>query len=96
MERREALQFGDLATLIFRIAVDNDEEPRMWVLVRERIGDHYLGILDNDPYAIEEDDEFWSGIELPFAARHIIDIDPADEASREMAAEPPRRAWPRD
>jgi hypothetical protein len=68
----------------------------MWVLVRERIGDHYLGILDSDPYAIEEDDEFWSGIELPFAARHVIDIDPADEASREMAAEPPSRAWPRD
>ncbi len=100
MERREALQFGDLATLIFRIAVDNDEEPvvveRMWVLVRERIGDHYLGILDNDPYATKENDEFWSGIELPFAARHVIDIEFAVEASREMAAEPPRRAWPRD
>jgi hypothetical protein len=100
VDRREALQPGDLAKLIFRISVDKDEEPvaveRMWVLVRERIGNYYLGILDNNPYAIEENDEFWGGIELPFAARHVIDIDPADDATREMAAEPPIRAWPRD
>ena len=30
----------------------------------------------------------------PEAARHVIDIDPADEATRAQAAEPPRRAWP--
>src|SRR3954454_12957018 len=76
LECREALQPGDLVKLIFRISVDDDEEPvaveRMWVLVRGRVGEHYFGILDNDPYAIEENDEFWSGIELPFAARHVI------------------------
>ena len=97
-ERRDALQTGDLAKLVFRISVDNEEEPvaveRMWVLVRGRVGDHYFGVLDNDPYAIEENDELWSGVELPFAARHVIDIDPADEATRAQAAEPPRRAWP--
>ena len=99
LERRDALQSGDLAKLVFRIAVDNDEEPvaveRMWVLVRDRVGDQYFGVLDNDPYAIEENDEFWSGVELPFAARHVIDIDPADEATRAKATEPPKRAWPR-
>ena len=71
VERREALQPGDLAKLIFRIAVDNDEEPvaveRMWVLVRERVGEHYLGILDNDPFAIEENDD--SGAASNFRSR---------------------------
>ena len=100
LERRDALQTGDLAKLVFRISVENDEEPvaveRMWVLVRGRVGNNYFGVLDNDPCAIEENDELWSGVELPFAARHVIDIDPADEATREKAAEPPRRAWPRN
>ena len=47
LERREALQPGDLVKLIFRISVDGDEEPvaveRMWVLVRGRVGEHYFG-----------------------------------------------------
>jgi hypothetical protein len=38
-DRRESLQPGDFAKLIFRISVDNLEEPvtveRMWVIVRE-------------------------------------------------------------
>ncbi len=100
VQRREALQPGDLAKLVFRISVKNGDEPfaveRMWVLVRERIGQHYLGVLDNAPYAIEKNDEFCSGTELPFSAGHVIDIDPADDATRAKAAEPPRRAWPRD
>jgi hypothetical protein len=100
LARRDALQPGDLAKLVFRISVDNEEEPeaveRMWVLVRGRVGEQYFGVLDNDPYAIEENDEFWSGIELPFTARHVIDIDPADDSTRAKAAESPKRAWPRD
>ena len=100
LKKRRALQPGDLAKLVFRISVDNDDNPvaveRMWVLVRGRVGENYFGVLDNDPCAIEENDEFWSGIELPFGARHVIDIDPADEATRAKAAEPPKRAWPRD
>ena len=100
LARRDALQPGDLAKLVFRISVDNDDEPvaveRMWVLVRGRVGEHYFGVLDNDPCAIEENDELWSGIELPFTARHVIDIDPAAEATRAKAAEPPKRAWTRD
>lgn len=99
-DRRDALQIGDLAKLVFRISVENDEEPvaveRMWVLVRGRLGNNYFGILDNDPHAIKDHDEFCRGMELPFSARHVIDIDPADEATRATAAEPPKRAWPRD
>ena len=99
LKDRQSLQPGDLVKLIFRISVQNDEAEvaieRMWVLVRGRAGEHYFGILDNDPFAIEENDELWSGIELPFAARHVIDIDPADEATRAKAAEPPKRHWVR-
>ena len=100
LQQREALQPGDLVKLIFRISVNDDEEPvsveRMWVIVRGRVGGNYFGILDNDPFGIEENDEFWHGIEVPFAARHVIDINPANEITRAKAAEPPTRPWPRD
>ena len=98
-ERRTNLQPGDLAKLIFRIRVDNPQAPvaveRMWVLVRERIAEGYLGILDNDPYAVEKNPDFWSGIELPFEARHVIDIEERDDAGIALAAQPPTRRWPR-
>lgn len=98
--QREALQPGDLAKLIFQISVDNEDEPvsveRMWVIVRGKVGEQYLGVLDNDPYAIDENDELWSGTELPFSARHVIDIDSANESTRAVAAGSPRRPWPRD
>ncbi|MGW8201938.1 hypothetical protein [Sphingomonas bisphenolicum] len=95
---REALQPGDLVKLIFRISIDDPDEPeaveRMWVLVRERIkGGGYLGILDNDPYAVAENDEFWSGIELPFWPHHIIDIQQRDENTLSLACEEPKRRW---
>lgn len=95
---RETLQPGDLAKLIFCINIDDPDEPvaieRMWVLVRERIGGlGYLGILDNDPSAVAENDEFWSGIELPFAPHHIIDIAPRDENTITLASQEPKRRW---
>ncbi len=96
-EDRERLGRGDLVKLVFRIAVDDEAEPvsveRMWVLVRERVGGAYLGILDNDPFALVENDELWSGVEIPFEPRHIIDIDPGDEATESKAQEPPKRRW---
>ena len=95
----EALQPGDLAKLIFRISVDHPDEPvaveRMWVLIRERIVGGYFGTLDNDPDALAENDEFWSGIELPFRPHHIIDIDERDEKTIHLAAQEPKRRWPR-
>jgi hypothetical protein len=97
LEDRERLGPGDLVKLIFRIAIDKEVEPvaveRMWVLVRERVGGAYLGLLDNDPSALAENDELWSGVEIPFEPRHVIDIDPADEATEAKAKEPPTRRW---
>ncbi|HYZ48567.1 MAG TPA: hypothetical protein VE567_06705, partial [Sphingomonas sp.] len=75
------------------------EEPvaveRMWVIVRERVGDQYLGILDNDPYAISENDELWSGIELPFSPRHVVNIERAGAAEVSQPVPLPRRFWDR-
>ena len=99
-EERDSLQRGDYAKLIFRIALDSDEDPvsveRMWVLVRGRVGPIYFGTLANEPDAIDENDELWFGCELPFRAEHVIDIRAADQESIDFAALPPRRAWPRD
>lgn len=96
---REGLQPGDFAKLIFRISVANREHPvsveRMWVIVRERISGGYLGILDNEPDAIEENEELWRGIELPFSAKHVIDIQERDANSITIAQHEPRRHWPR-
>lgn len=98
-QRRESLQPGDLAKLIFRISVDNADTnvavERMWVLVRERTWVGYLGILDNEPDAIAENDEFWLGTELPFLAKHVINIEEKDAKTIALAREEPLRRWPR-
>ena len=97
---RGALKPGDYAKLIFRIALDSSDDAcsveRMWVLVRGRVDKTYFGILQNEPDAIEENDELWIGSEVPFRAEHVIDIEPADKDSIDLACRPPRRAWPRD
>ena len=94
---REGLRPGDLAKLIFCISVDDAEEPvaveRMWVIVRQRVGDWYLGILDNEPGAIAENDEFWVGTEVPFSAHHVINIEERDEKTLALAQAEPRRRW---
>jgi hypothetical protein len=96
---REILEPGDLAKLIFKIAVDDDADPevfeRMWVVVSARTRDGYIGILDNEPSAIAENDTFWRGSELPFSPRHIIDVSKANEESRAIAARPPKAPWDR-
>ena len=96
---RHALQPGDLAKLVFRIAVDNEAQEtveRMWVVVSERLeAGVYIGLLDNQPSEIAENDVFWLGTEVPFEARHIVDADIGDEKTRAWAAREPLRRWPR-
>jgi hypothetical protein len=96
---RQALRKGDWAKLIFRIAVDNDDEPvsveRMWGIVRERVPGGYIGMLDNEPDAISENGQFWVGAELPFQYRHIIGINPGTENSVALADAPPPIPWRR-
>jgi len=94
ISEREHLQPGDLAKLIFAILVEDDVEvERMWVIVRERVDGGYLGILDNEPTCIEENDFFWRGIELPFQPRHIINIDQGNDDTIAIAAVTPKRRW---
>jgi uncharacterized protein YegJ (DUF2314 family) len=100
LEERESLIVGDMAQLIFEIAVDDDEDPtsgeRMWVVVSETFEDGYIGILNNRPGTIAENDGFWEGDEIPFEPRHVIDIVDGHAGSLAVAYAPPRNVWPRD
>jgi len=93
---RKRLQPGDLAKLIFRIAIDDPDYPvaveRMWVIVSERTSEGYRGVLDNEPTSLAENDYLWPGVELPFAAYHIIDALESDAKLRAaLVAETIRR-----
>ncbi|MDH2153156.1 hypothetical protein [Sphingobium yanoikuyae] len=52
-----------------------------------------MGMLDNEPGAIAENDEFWLGKELPFPARRVIDIEGKDEKAVALARQEPLRRW---
>ncbi len=96
---REILQPGDFAKVVVRIAVDSDEEgavERLWVVVRERLSDGYIGILDNEPTLIEENEFFWRGTELPFGPQHIIAVEHASPESLALIARPAPILWSRD
>lgn len=45
----------------------------MWVIVRRRVGDYYVGVLDSDP-GIAEDLHLKPGTELVFRPEHVLDI----------------------
>jgi len=94
---RQALQPGDLAKLIFRIAIEGADSPeaveRMWVIVSRRTATGYMGILDNEPSEISENDAFRRGSELPFEPYQIIAVGQADDASRRIARSPAGIPW---
>jgi hypothetical protein len=95
---RQRLQPGDVAKLIFRIAVEGDAygaTERMWVVVRERMPDGYVGMLENEPHSISRNDRFWRGTELPFEYCHIIAVGHADEATIALAKAPVPIPWDR-
>ena len=93
---RTILQPGDFAKLIFRIALEDSESyERMWVIVRERTVGGYLGMLNNLPDTISENEVLWLGTELPFEPRHIIDVQHANDESIALAAQPAPIPWNR-
>ena len=95
---RKILRPGDFAKLIFEIAVEGEEHAaveRMWVIVRERTPSGYIGMLDNEPDSISENDEFWLGTELPFEYRHIISVEHGSEESIALAWAPVPIPWDR-
>jgi hypothetical protein len=106
LDRRESLRRGQAARLIFDIVGEDEstgatevQGERMWVIVAERVGDAYIGILDNQPASIEPGESTYLcfGVEIPFLPKHVIDIaDPPSEYAEWQLAQPPERRWPRD
>ena len=80
MERRAGLVPGDAATLLFEIetrergkVIDRGVD-RMWVIVKSRIGNRYVGVLDSDP-GRAEGLQLESGDEVVFGPEHVANID---------------------
>src|SRR5918994_1479017 len=79
-QARDNLRIGQSVKLLFQIegeAEDGSVETnveRMWAIVAGRVGDLYIGILDNQPATVDAGllDE---GAEFMFKAEHVIDID---------------------
>lgn len=69
---RENLLPGELVKLIFRISHGEEEDvERIWVIVKERKIDGYVGVLDNDPFCTSE---LRAGETVMFLPEHIIQI----------------------
>src|SRR5580765_7913940 len=94
-EQRENLRRGQAVRLIFDIEAEDEETgrvevhgERMWLIVAERVGEFYIGILDNQPVCVDREDDFYLhfGVEVPFLAEHVIDIaaPPADYAEWQL------------
>ena len=69
---RDALLPGELVKLIFRISTKQElHVERMWVCVKSRTENSYVGLLDNDPYCTTE---LQSGATVNFGPEHVIQI----------------------
>jgi hypothetical protein len=105
LEKRKNLKRGQAAKLIFEIESANDagavsvQGERMWVIVAEKVGDVYIGILDNQPACLDRSGDFYLrfGAEVPFLAEHVIDIgEPPPEYVAWQLGQAPERRWPRE
>jgi hypothetical protein len=104
LEERQSLARGQAAKLIFDIeTVDENGEvvltgERMWVIVAERIGGSYIGILDSQPACLTPDEVTYLrfGAEIPFTPEHVIEIaTPPPSYVAWQLSQPPERSWPR-
>ncbi len=105
LEQRQTLTRGQAAKLIFDIETEDDSGKviltgeRMWVIVAERIGEFYIGILDCQPVCMTPDDSAYLrfGAEIPFAPEHVIKIGaPPPSYVQWQLSQPPERSWSRD
>jgi hypothetical protein len=77
---RDTLAPGDAAKLLFDIEtreagrVTDRGVDRMWVIVKRRVGDSYVGVLESDP-GVTEGLTLRPGVEVLFRAEHVSDID---------------------
>jgi len=102
---RANLRRGQAAKLIFDLeAVEEDgsivvQGERMWVIVAERAGETYVGLLDSQPASIEPSPTVYLcfGAEIPFLPEHVVDIaQPPEEYVTWQLGQVPERTWPRD
>jgi hypothetical protein len=93
LAERQNLQPGDFVQLIFEIDNDDGPDERMWAIVREIVAGGYIGMLNNEPATITENDTLWVGTEFAFEYRHIIDCSPSNAGSRALASAPPPIPW---
>jgi len=105
LDDRINLEIGQAAKLIFDIEIEDEsgqrstQGERMWVIVAEKIGDYYIGILDNQPATFDPSDEVYLcfGAEIPFLAEHVIDIaNPPQDHVQWQLSQAPERQWPRN
>jgi hypothetical protein len=102
------LKRGESALLIFRIQPTPEEMgpgmmgriQRLWVAIAERVGDYYIGILNEHPAGNYTNRDFYlsPGAEIPFQSHHIVDINrpPFGFDIRKVLQTNPRRLWSRD
>jgi hypothetical protein len=103
-DEREHLKRGQAARLLFELEGESEDSveravERMWVIVAERVGDGYIGILDNEPASLEPGPTVYltEGAEIPFWPEHVIDIaDPPPEWIAHRLGVVPTRRWPRN
>lgn len=101
---REQLRRGQAARLLFELEGEAETGAeriveRMWVIVAERVGDGYIGILDDEPASLEPGPNVYlaEGAEIPFWPEHVIDIgDPPEEWVEHRLGRDPSRRWPRE
>lgn len=81
-ELRRDLKPGDAVRLIFDVETRDGlgtamlTSVRLWVVVRERVGDVHVGTLDTEPGILpwKNPEGLRRGVEIPFKAEHVIEI----------------------
>jgi hypothetical protein len=73
-EERFGIREGSIVKLSFCFAKEEEEKSdydteRMWVVVKSRLEDHWIGVLDNDP---QFHHSIKSGHEFHFHSDHIF------------------------
>jgi hypothetical protein len=105
LDQRQNVKRGQAVRLIFEIEAQDEQGvvhvsgERMWVIVAERVGDVYIGILDNQPACLKRSGNAYLrfGAEVPFQAEHVIDIaDPPQKYVDWQLGQAPERYWPRE
>lgn len=103
LEQRQNINRGQAVRLIFDIESEDEDanitvqSERMWVIVSERHGGYYIGILDNQPASLDPANNnvyLCFGAEIPFLPEHVIDIaNPPNQYVEWQLGQPPERRW---